>query len=224
LFVMENPVPMTEFGDASDPLNEYLKKDWGIELNNDVVIDYVNTQNPLLAISSNVGQHPITQNLTQDYIVVLPQARSLTVTGAKDNVTQTPLLMTTDQSWGETELTSGNSAKFDAGKDIQGPLNLAVAGENAVTKGRVVVVGNSVFASNNGFDAYGNGNIFVNSVDWTAEQENLINLTVREHKTRTFTPPPTIWFIVILVIAIFALPGMIVLMGISSWVARRRKG
>jgi ABC-type uncharacterized transport system involved in gliding motility auxiliary subunit len=225
LFIMEDPVPLTEFGSQADPLNEYLKKDWGIELNNDVVIDYVNTQNPLAAVSSNVGMHPITQNLSMDYIVVLPQARSLAITGEKESVTQTALLLTTEQSWGETELTSNQAAQFDEGKDIPGPLTLAIAADNSVTKGRVVVFGNSVFASDNGgFEAYGNGNIFVNSADWAAEQEDLINLTVRERKTRVFTPPANIWLIVIMVFAIVALPGLIMLTGIFSWVARRRKG
>jgi len=225
LIVMEDPVLLTEFGSQPDPLNEYLIEDWGVELNDDVVIDYVNTQNPLMAVSYNIGSHPITQNLTQDYIVILPQARSLTIVGEKENVTQTAFLLTTEQSWGETELSSSDqSPQFDEGKDLLGPLNLAVAGENPATKGRVVVFGNSVFASNSGFEAYGNGNIFINSVDWAAEQENLITLTPRDHKFRTFTPPSTGMFIVILVTAVFALPGLIILMGVSSWVVRRRKG
>ena len=62
-------------------------------------------------------------------------------------------------------------------EDNPGPLTMAVAGENSSTSGRVVVFGNSFFATNEAFDAYGNGNIFVNSVDWAAEQENLINIT-----------------------------------------------
>ena len=223
LFVMENPVLMTEFGNAPDPLADYLTSDWGITLNNDVVIDYVNTNNPLVAVSSSIGSHPITQNLTQNYIVVLPQARSLSITGQKENITQTPLLLTTEKSWGETNLVQGVNPQPD-GADLLGPLNLAIAGENSVTKGRVVVFGNSLFATNDGFDAYGNGNIFINSVDWAAEQENLINLDVREPKIRTFMPPSTPWLIVIIVMAIFALPGLVVLTGISSWIVRRRKG
>jgi ABC-type uncharacterized transport system involved in gliding motility auxiliary subunit len=223
LFVMENPVLMTEFGDAPDPLADYLTSDWGITLNNDIVIDTVNTSNPLVAVSSNIGVHPITQNLTENYIVILPQARSLSVTGEKENVTQTALLLTTEDSWGETNLTQGQNPQPD-GADLRGPLTLAVAGENSVTKGRVVVFGNSLFATDEGFDAYGNGNIFINSVDWAAEQENLINLTVRERKFRMFTPPATPWIIVIIIVMTLALPGLVILVGISSWIMRRRKG
>jgi ABC-type uncharacterized transport system involved in gliding motility auxiliary subunit len=223
LIVMENPVQMTEFGDAKDPLAAYLTSDWGITLNNDVVIDYVNTQNPLQAVSSNIGVHPITQNLTENYIVILPQARSLTITSGKENITQTALLLTTDQSWGETNLVQGENPEPDDA-DLKGPLNLAVAGENSATKGRVVVFGNSLFSVDDNFGVYGNGNIFINSVDWAAEQENLINLTVREPKQRTFVPPSQISFLIIVVVAIFVLPGVVVFAGIYAWISRRRRG
>lgn len=224
LVIMEDPTIVTEFGDSPDPLAKYLATDWGITLNNDVVIDLVNTQNPLQAVSSQIGQHPITQNLTQNYIVILPQARSLSVSAQVENVTQTPIILTTDQSWGETELVSGTQPVFDAEKDTPGPLNLAIAGENSLTKGRVVVFGNSLFATNDGFDAYGNGNMFINSVDWAAEQENLINITPREPTLRTFVPPTNAGFIIMIIVAVLVLPGMVVFAGVSSWLTRRKRG
>jgi ABC-type uncharacterized transport system involved in gliding motility auxiliary subunit len=193
-------------------------------LNNDVVIDLVNTQNPFQAVSSQVGVHPITTNLTQNYIVILPQARSISIGEQKENVTQTAIILTTDQSWGETELVANESPAFTEGKDTPGPLNLAVAGENTATKGRVVVFGNSVFASDQVFDAYGNGNIFINSVDWAAEQENLLNITPREPTLRTYTPPTQGRFIIMVITSVLVLPGLVVFAGVSSWLARRRKG
>jgi hypothetical protein len=66
---------------------------------------------------------------------------------------------------------------------------MAIAGENTLTGGRVVVFGNSIFASDQGFDAYGNGDMFVNSVDWTAEQENLASITPRTTTERVFNAP-----------------------------------
>jgi ABC-type uncharacterized transport system involved in gliding motility auxiliary subunit len=224
LVVMEDPTLVTEFGDSPDPLAKYLTTDWGITLNDDIVIDLVNSQNPLQAVSSQIGQHPITQNLTQNYIVILPQARSLSIAAQVENVTQTPIILTTEQSWGETELVAGEQPSFDAEKDIPGPLNLAIAGENTATKGRVVVFGNSLFATNDGFDAYGNGNMFINSVDWAAEQEDLINITPRTPTLRTFTPPTNAGFIIMIIVAVFVLPGMVVFAGVSSWLARRKKG
>jgi ABC-type uncharacterized transport system involved in gliding motility auxiliary subunit len=225
LVVMEDPILVTEFGDSPDPLAKYLTSDWGITLNNDVVIDLVNTQNPLQAVSSQVGQHPITQNLTKNYIVILPQARSLSIAGKVENVTQTPIILTTEQSWGETELSAGGAQPtFDPQKDNPGPLTLAMAGENTTTKGRVVVFGNSLFATKEGFDAYGNGNMFINSVDWAAEQENLLNITPRTPTLRTFNPPTNAGFIIMIIVAVLVLPGFVVFAGVSSWFARRKKG
>jgi ABC-type uncharacterized transport system involved in gliding motility auxiliary subunit len=224
LVVMEDPILLTEFGDSPDLLAEYLTTDWGITLDNDIVIDLVNTQNPLQAVSSNIGMHPITQNLTQNYIVILPQARSLSIAGQVENVTQTPIILTTEQSWGETELKADTQPKFDPEKDIAGPLNLAIAGENSVTKGRVVVFGNSIFATNDGFDAYGNGNMFINSVDWAAEQEDLINITPREQTIRAMKPISNLSFIIMIITTILVLPGLVVFAGVSAWLARRKRG
>ena len=224
LVVMEDPTIVTEFGDTFDPLAKYLTSDWGITLNKDVVIDLVNTQNPLQAVSSQIADHPITKNLTQNYIVILPQARSISIAEPVENVTQTPLILTTDQSWGETEMQADTQPAFDPQKDNAGPLTLAAVGENSVTKGRVVVFGNSLFATDDVFDAYGNGNIFINSVDWAAEQENLINITPREQTQRSFTPPTNGVFIIMIIISIFVFPGLVVFSGISSWLARRKKG
>lgn len=225
LIVMEDPTISTEFGTSPDPLADYLVSDWGIKLDNDVVIDLVNTQNPLLAVSSQYSStHPITQNLTQNYIVILPQARSITITGQIADITQTPIILTTQRSWGETNLVSGQTPSFDPTTDIPGPLNLAVAGENAKTKGRVVVFGNSLYATDDNFDAYGNGNIFINSVDWAATQENLINITPRTPKTRTYIPPTQVKFLIMVITAVFVLPGLVVFAGVSSWISRRRRG
>ena len=227
LVVLEDPAYFTQFGDADDPLADYLTNDWGITLNNDIVIDAVNTQNPFAAISSLYNSnHPITQNLTSSLFVIMPQARSLTISGAIDNVTQTWLISTTDNSWGETTpVDSNNTPVFDPETDVQGPLYLAIAGENSATNGRVVVFGNSLFAIDGNFDVYGNGNFFMNSVDWAAEQEEILNLTTRPRTERTFTPPTETWrFLVLVLVIVIIIPGMVVFFGISAWIARRRRG
>lgn len=228
LFVLQDPKYFTEFGNLNDPLAAYLNKEWGIIYNDDIVIDGANPDNPFAAVSSlyNPG-HPITQNLTQNLVVIMPQARSLTISSeVKENVTQTWLISTGENSWGETtELSDTESPAFNQETDTPGPLYLAIAGENAATTGRVVVFGNSFFAIDSNFDAYGNGNFFINSVDWAAEQEDLLNLTTRPRTERIFTPPTETWrFVVLVIVIVFVIPGMVVFFGISTWFSRRRKG
>lgn len=224
LVVMQDPRFFTEFGEAPDPLGTYLTNDWGITLDNDIVIDYENSQNPFQALSSQYNSHPITQNLTNNYIVILPQASSVSVGESSETIVLTPLISTTDQSWGETQLVADEFPTFDPATDTQGPLSLAVAGENTESKGRVVVFGNSLFATDEIFDAYGNGNIFINSVDWAAEQEDLLSIPVRETTQRTFLPPTQGSFLFLVVVVVFVIPGLVVFAGVYSWFTRRKRG
>lgn len=225
LFVMENPILLTDFGDTTDPLAVYLEKDWGITLQNDIIFD-LSSQQPLNAISASYSSvHPITQNLSINYSVILPQARSIGITDSTpEGIQLTSLILTSNNSWGETVLNNETTPTYDSGVDFIGPLNMAVAGENTATKGRVVVFGNSTFAVDANFDAYGNGNMFVNSVDWAAEQEDLLNITPREPVTRSFTPPSSVGLVIILIGSIIVLPGLVVFAGISAWLARRKRG
>ncbi len=225
LVVMEDPTFLTKFGDSPDPLAQYLATDWGITLDNDLIIDLQSSRGPLYATAvSRAQNHPITQNMT--LTAIFPQARSVTMGNPPAGVTDTSLIQTSSNSWGETDFASlaANQAKYDEGQDIPGPLSMAVAGENKATKGRVVVFGNSIFAENGAFDAFGNGDTFINSVDWAATQENLINITPRTPKQRTFNIPSQLQWVAILLGSIFILPGLVVLAGVSTWVVQRRRG
>lgn len=226
LVVMEDPTPFTNLGTNPDPLADYLKSDWGIAFDNDVVID-TTSQQALYAISSQYStSSPITQHMTS--VTIMPQSRSLTLSQTPpQNVTVAPLILTATQSWGETDLAGLQDNKqisFDAATDIAGPLTLAATGVNSSTNGRVAVFGNSIFATDKGFDAYANGDVFINSVDWAAQEKNLINITPKTPITRTFNPPQSLRLIIILLSSVIVIPGLVVVAGISTWVARRRQG
>jgi ABC-type uncharacterized transport system involved in gliding motility auxiliary subunit len=158
-------------------------------------------------------------------VAILPQARSLTVLVPADGVTATSLIQTSEQSWGETNFESlSGQIQLDEGADQPGPLTLAAAAANSATNGRVVVFGNSLFATDQAFDAYGNGDIFINSVDWSAQQENLIQITPREPIQRSFNIPSQLQGIMILLGSIFILPGLVLVAGVYAWFERRRRG
>ena len=224
LVVLEDPIFFTEFGDDNDPLAEYLTEDWGITLNKDVIIDGSNPDNPYAAVSLRYSAHAITQGLSENLIIIMPQARSLTITGEKEGITQTGLISTAENSWSRPDANVNDNPNFNAEIDIPGPRFMAVAGENSATTGRVVVIGNSLFAIDGNFDVYGNGNFFINSVDWAAEQEDLLNLTTRQSTPRTFTMQQDWRMLLLVVIMVIVIPGMIVLFGISGWLSRRKRG
>ncbi len=225
LVVMEDPTALTQFGDASDPIADLLSTDWGIAFDNDVVID-LNTAEPSVAAAASYdAAHPITRNMN-GLVTYFPFTRSLNTANPVEGVTLTALVQTNERSWGETDfasLTQGGQVGLDE-NEVPGPLTLAVAGENTNTKGRVVVFGTSSLAIDPNFDAYGNGDMFVNSIDWSAEQDDLANITPKNPTQRSFNPPSQIGLIAILLSSIFIIPGLVVAGGISSWLARRRQG
>ena len=230
LIVLEDSPIINKLGTSDDPLADYLKTDWGITLDNDVIVD-PNPNNPtgngLNAIADSYSQDsPITQHTT--LITIMPEARSLTVSKTlPQGVTATALITSSSVTWGETDfagLQNQQQPTFDAKADFAGPLTLAASAQNSTTNSRVVVFGDSVFMTDKAFDVAGNGDIFTNSVDWAAQQSNLINLTPHTPTTRTFTPPGQLQFIMLLIGSIIVLPGLVVVAGISNWLARRRRG
>ena len=235
LIVMQDPYQFTEFGDESDPLGEYLTKDWGMNLDRDVILDTSNSLGLLYAVSAIPNaQHPITQDINgENLLIIMPQARSISFSTQPEGVTLSSLIQTTPPlsnsvySWGEMDYTlsaEGTQVQYDEGVDLLGPLNMAVSGENTTTNGRVVVMGNSIFAAGQNFNQYGNGNFFINSVDWAAEQEDLIQFTPRATTERTFVSPSNPVRLMIILGSICGLPGLILVAGIASWWARRRQG
>ena len=225
LFVLANPIPLTDFGDKPDPLAEYLSSTWGITLNNDIVVDTNSPSSPFFAVGAQYTSHPITQKM-QGIAAIFPYSRSITVNSENTDVSPTPLVLTIDQSWGETDFSAleQQTLAYDEGTDLLGPMTLAAVAENNTTSSRVVVLGSSAFAEDDNFGFSGNGDLFINTVDWLAEKESLIGITESSPTERTFNPPGSLQFILTVVSAVCLIPLVIIAAGVYSWVMRRRRG
>lgn len=229
LIVMEDPLPFTDFGEATDPLAASLERVWGIRLRNDFVVDTASTtiQN---AIGANYSpSHPVTNAM--NFVTIFPLARSIEVsTQLSDGRSLTSLVETSPDSeaWGETDFSvleqSSASVALDPETDTPGPLTLVASSEDLTTKGRVIVFGNSVFATDEGFDAYGNGDLFVASVDWASGDDAPVDITIRDATQRTFNAPKQLQWLAILLGSVCILPGLVLGAGVASWLARRRRG
>ena len=225
LFVLANPIPLTDFGDKPDPLAEYLSSNWGITLNNDIVVDTNSPSSPFFAVGAQYTSHPITQKM-QGIAAIFPYSRSITVDSENTDVSPTPLVLTIDQSWGETDFSAleQQTLGYDEGADLLGPMTLAAVAENNTTSSRVVVLGSSAFAEDDNFNFSGNGDLFINTIDWLAEKESLIGITESSPTERTFNPPGSLQFILTVVSAVCLIPLVIIAAGVYSWVMRRRRG
>jgi ABC-type uncharacterized transport system involved in gliding motility auxiliary subunit len=226
LVVMEDAPLAANPGAAADPLLDYLTNIWGIKLEKDLVIDPSSSQ-IIVAIENAYGSHPITSKLqNQNMVSFFPTARSLTINGKIQDVQTTSLVSTVDRAWGETDFTAlqSNQVSFDASVDFPGPLTIAAASQNSTTNGRVVVIGNSTFASDLYFDQYGNGDLFINSVDWAAGQENMINLTTNTPISRQMRLQNSFTILLLAFVFVILIPGLVIAGGVASWLARRRRG
>jgi ABC-type uncharacterized transport system involved in gliding motility auxiliary subunit len=226
LIVLEDSPMATNTGKPVDPLVDYLTGTWGVTLVNDLVIDPSSSQ-IIVAVENAYGTHPITDKLqSQNMVSFFPTARSLTLNSNVQNIQTTALVTTINTSWGETDFTAlqNNKVAFDSTVDFAGPLTVAAAAENSTTKGRVVVVGDSTFASDIYFDQYGNGDLFINAVDWAAGQGNMINLTSSQPISRQMRLPSSFTVLLLAFVFVILIPGFIIAAGVAAWLVRRRRG
>jgi ABC-type uncharacterized transport system involved in gliding motility auxiliary subunit len=86
---------------------------------------------------------------------------------------------------------------------------------------RLVVIGDSDFASNQGIEAYRNRDLFVNSVNWLlGDVESISIRPVRSRASRLTLSAEQ--FTQIRSIALFVLPELIAVLGVWAWWSRRR--
>ncbi|MDX2041523.1 MAG: Gldg family protein [Acidobacteriota bacterium] len=213
----------------TDPqLDEVLKK-WNVVMGNDYLLDVsgIGQQagfGPAAPLVFNYGTHPITDRFGRTP-TVFPEARSVKVgEGAGSGVNATTLLTTSEYSWGETELKPGVEPKFDEGKDAKGPVSLGVVasktmGENK--EARLIVIGDSDFAANLAFRrAQRNGDLFMNSINWLAQDEDLISIRPKQATNRSVTMSGaqvnTFWWLVVVVLPLGIL-------GIGTFIWWKRK-
>jgi ABC-type uncharacterized transport system involved in gliding motility auxiliary subunit len=224
LVVMEDPTLVTQFGQSVDPLADYLKTTWGIILGNDFVVD-TTSNSAYLAVASQYGSHLITQKL-QGMVTIFPNTRSVSPTTIP-GITSTTLVTTGQASWAETDLTALSNNQVptpEPGKDTIGSVPLAVAAENTALGSRMVVIGNSTFATDYYFGDYGNGNFLINAIDWAAKQDTLINLTPKTQTSQVVVPPIKSSVNLIFLGFVIGIPGVVLISGIFVWIQRRRRG
>ena len=232
-----------------DPKNntglEPLLADWGVQLDDRIVID-ASGSNIFLGFGvdttliTDYGNHPITKDFDGD-ISLYYRARpigSVPVPGVK----AVPLLITDKKTWAESDLSS--EVKFDPDRDLEGPLNLGVAltrtssssasdrsgdkkGEEQPEKdqkkseSRLVVFGNSTFATNGWFRRQLNGDVFLNSINWLVNNdEKPISISPKEPKNRRINLTPNqasiIFFLALLIMPLLGL----IAAGVTWWQRR----
>lgn len=221
-----------------------LLKEWAIEMGDNVVVD-ISGVGQLLGTDASVPvaaipypAHPITQQF--NLITAYPLARSMSpMTGVTGRSPQT-FVETSPRSWAEIDIqrlmTTGEVNLDTAKGDKQGPISIAAAvsgeapdaktpdgakpGEGQQPEARVAAVGDSDFAANYALGIQGNRDLFLNTVNWLSQQENLISIRPKEPEDRRITltadQQRRIFWLSLVII-----PGAVLAGGVYTWWRRR---
>lgn len=231
----------------SPPLTKLtvLLHEWAIDAGDDVVVDASGVGRLLgtdasVPVAMTYPSHPITDNFR--VLTAYPLARSMApVSGGVESRFAQTIVETGPRSWSERDikaLTTTGQVEMQTDKgDKAGPVSIGAAVSAPVTDAasagdqqkdesdrkpetRVVAIGDSDFASNVALGIQGNRDLFLNTVNWLAQQENLIAIRAREPEDRRITltadeQQTVFWLAVIL------LPGALLMTGVYTWWRRR---
>jgi ABC-type uncharacterized transport system involved in gliding motility auxiliary subunit len=232
----------------SPPLTNLIAliQEWGMEVGNNVIVDRSGIgqllgRGPGMPVATSYPPHPINDRF--NVVTAFPLARSLAPATGGARTAQS-IVETSPQSWAESDvkaLAEQRAVGFDAnGGDKQGPISVGAAisvaspeqppapkpsagtpaEEPSKRETRVVAFGDSDFASNDGMGIPGNPDLFLNSINWLAQQENLIAIRPKAADDRrvTLTEEQQTW---VAWFSIFLLPGAGIATGVYTWWRRR---
>ncbi len=222
---------------AGDPLLTYLETEWGIRLNDDIVVDLLTANEfdeftPVISTGYNNVSSITASLLESRRRTFFTLARSLDVVqDAPENVVQTVLFTTSllegqMPSWGETSNPFITGTLEFTGDDIPGPRALAMSAANRDTQARLVVTGDADFPSNDAlrYAAYGNAELFINMANWLAEGDDAVELPPPFFDQRQMERPFTPVGLGLVGISLTCLmPLVAVVAGGGVWLTRRRR-
>lgn len=214
---------------------------WGVIIGKGTVVDPAGSL--LGSIATPVVEWPrygstqITNDLPMSFFPTAAMITSTFEFGQVITATQkpdealilTPLAQTTDKGWLETD---PMRAQFDPASDLPGPIPMALMVEKTLPPGvvdpqrekerktRLVVFGDADFASNQWFNQVAHADLFLNSVNWLAEEEELISIRPKRADIRRVFLGRTDANL-ILVSSAVVLPALVLLGGGFVWWRRR---
>jgi ABC-type uncharacterized transport system involved in gliding motility auxiliary subunit len=220
-----------------DPLTQpgldSLLKSWGVTLSPDrLVIDPQIEGAPAMPVITDYGQHPITRNFRQQF-TFLNVAQPVTAKPI-GNEQIVELLKTSDQAWAESN-PQNPPVQLDPATDQKGPLSLGVAITRTLQttptpnpnpgqppkEARLVVIGDSDFATDPAFNQSINGDLFLNSVSWLGgSQDQVLSIRPKDPKNRRLNIQVGTSRLISF-LALGLLPFGAVFMAIFTWWRRR---
>lgn len=214
---------LIEIDPETDPKLNDIFQEWNINVGSNVVVDASGVgrlfgTGPGTPLVVDYGDSPITKTL-QGGMTFFELARTVSIADkAKSDPQAVELLKTSERSFWIPKLV--REVQFNP--KTAGPLSLGVAASRQAgdKSARLVVIGNSSFAEDQWLGMQHNGDLFYNTIDWLAQDENLISIRPKPPTARRITLTASQmaglqWFELLL------LPGIVILVGVSVWWKRR---
>lgn len=222
---IENGGNMLWLGDPDklyglEPLAEQL----GIEFQSGVLVDpssQIITGSATAIVIANYNNHPVVKNFTD--ITLFPDTAGIqyqTLEGWKADI----VLDTRETTWSESGTLQGR-VQYDKGKDIPGPLNIAIAltrDQKDKPQQRVLVTGDGDFLSNTYLGNGGNLDLGLSLVNWLSRDDNYVSIPVRTTRDRNLDFSRNTQYTIVGVF-LFVLPLALITGGILVWLRRRKR-
>ncbi|MGH9344531.1 MAG: GldG family protein [Terriglobia bacterium] len=203
--------------------------DNGVTVRNDLVIDenpvaQVFGTSPSMPLIMSYGDNPIVTPLKR-VATLFPLARSFEVaSSAPPDVVIDSLCKTSDASFSVTNFNPGmRQVSFVPGKDVKGPLVVAVAGtlskSGSNKQGRFVALGTSLIAANAYLGFQGNRDFAMNAIEWLASNEGLISIRPKTPESQHLNLNAR--QMGGLLARCTSIPVVIIIIGIGVWWSRR---
>ncbi|MGE9289710.1 MAG: GldG family protein [Puniceicoccales bacterium] len=177
---------------------ETLALEWGIRIDDRIVVDvgpdFQSATGDL--IIRDFSDHPVgnfIRNMGVTVLFGLPRPILPDPEAARnpDTLKLETVLLSSQQSWAESELRPGSTISYEEGADLKGPVPIAVASQRqadtsfdfaltAVQGGRFLAIGNADFISNSRIDAFGNRLLFLSALNWCMDLGNDINIAAKD--------------------------------------------
>lgn len=235
LLLLLDPSISTE--DVNNRLIQIMNK-WGVKIGNDLVVDRIK----FVFIRGHTSpipnyEFPEITNRIRDPLA-LPYTRSVIPIEDTNTDLIVKTLAKTDSpigvSWGETERKKDgtfSSNGYTPGIDNPGPVSIAVSVEESYEENlensdgksstRIVVFGSSQFAMNF-FFSKGSRDLFLGSVNWLTEDEDLIVIDTEGKTYRTIRVITYNEARLVRIISVFLTPLVVFISGLIVWWCRHK--
>jgi ABC-type uncharacterized transport system involved in gliding motility auxiliary subunit len=200
---------------------------YGVEAHGEMLVDptskRANVEPQVILGFSASRDHPVTKDFAHAPSAanfLFPLTAYLSRHEVKD-ITITPLAVTSPLAWAESDWNSlrGGRVSFDAAKDRRGPLDLAYAVAAKSTK--LVVLADSLVATDNLIDKVGNRDLVLNAVAWLADDDRFISIRAKEDNDGLRQFSGSILNLILLV-TVFLIPLSLAGVGVLVWWRRSK--